>query len=172
MNAESPVEVRRLGVSEWRALRSIRLRALAEAPAVYGTTLDQETDRPETFWRARLTNPLGAVFGGFASTEAVALAGLRRHAGGNVLHRCEIWGVFVAPEVRGAGVAKKLIGAVLDHAGAWTGVETVELNVRADNDAAIRLYDGLGFRRVGVLPDALKRAGRYGDELIMLRGVG
>lgn len=163
------VQIRKLSSGDWSAFREIRLRSLREAPEVYGTTLDQEVDQPDAFWRDRLADPLNAVFAGFEGQEAVALAGLRDGAGGNVRHRGFLWGVFVAGPARGQGVGERLMNAVLAHVDARPEIDFCELNVRSDNAFAIGLYERLGFRAVGTIPRALKHNGRYGDERMMVR---
>lgn len=163
------VEIRRLKETEWEAFRAIRIEALRTAPEVFGTTLEQEADQAERFWRDRLADPLNAVFCGLEATTPVALAGLRDGAGGNVRHRGFVWGVFVAARWRGHGVGARLMRALLDHTDARTEIDFTEHNVRSDNATAIRLYERLGFRTVGTIPRALKHAGRYGDERVMVR---
>lgn len=39
---------------DWEQVRDLRIRALADAPFAYGSRLEEEQDRPESFWRARL----------------------------------------------------------------------------------------------------------------------
>jgi hypothetical protein len=46
--------VRRLGASEWEAWRSLRLRALAEDPAAFGSTYEREAAWSDDGWRARI----------------------------------------------------------------------------------------------------------------------
>ncbi len=56
-------------------------------------------------------------------------------------------GVYVDPGARGRGIGRALVGAAIDaagHDGAPLGVF-----VREDQEAALRLYGSLGFRRVG-----------------------
>ncbi|WPZ33944.1 N-acetyltransferase [Thalassobaculum sp. OXR-137] len=163
------VVIRRLTETDWSAFRTIRLRALETAPEVFGTTLDQEAGQPETFWRSRLADPLNAMVCGFDGDVPVAFAAQREGAGGNVRHRATIWGVFVAETHRCQGLGRQLMTALLALADARPGIEITELNVRADNLSAITLYERLGFRAIGTIPRALKHAGRYGDEVMMIR---
>lgn len=58
--------------------------------------------------------------------------------------------VFTRPEFRGRGYATWCTGAVAGDALA-AGLDTVVLNVRADNDPAIHVYEKLGFRRYSLL---------------------
>lgn len=163
------VDIRRLTGEDWAAFRTIRLQALETTPEVYGTTLDQEADQPEDFWRNRLADPLNAMVGGFDRERPVAFASLREGAGGNVRHRATIWGVFVAETHRRQGLGRQVMNALLALADARPGIEITELNVRADNRSAVALYERLGFHAIGTIPRALKHAGRYGDEVMMLR---
>jgi ribosomal protein S18 acetylase RimI-like enzyme len=55
-----------------------------------------------------------------------------------------IGNVYTRRDRRGLGHGRAVTAAVL---GALGGIRTVVLNVRADNPAAIRVYEALGFRR-------------------------
>ncbi len=69
-----------------------------------------------------------------------------------------IGNVAVHPDWRGRGIAGQLVEAALDkvdaRAGRWVGLE-----VRADNSIARRLYERLGFQRVGRTVQMLRPAG-------------
>jgi ribosomal-protein-alanine N-acetyltransferase len=65
--------------------------------------------------------------------------------------------VWVRPDRRRRGIGVQLV----EHWMAWSadrGVEVVTLEVASRNRAAQQLYQGLGFRRVGV------RRAYYGDD--------
>jgi [ribosomal protein S18]-alanine N-acetyltransferase len=61
--------------------------------------------------------------------------------------RAEIHSIAVAPAQRGQGVAAALLRRIIALL-RRRGFETVSLNVRLENEAAIRLYRKLGFQRV------------------------
>lgn len=65
--------------------------------------------------------------------------------------------VATDPAHRGRGVARTLLDECLSQ-GKAKGARLATLEVRRSNDAALRLYDRYGFRRVGV------RANYYEDE--------
>ena len=67
--------------------------------------------------------------------------------------------VMVHPAARGRGLARRLVAALVDDARAY-GVETLTLDVRGNNHAAMRLYETLGFEVCGRLPDFVA----VGDE--------
>ena len=67
--------------------------------------------------------------------------------------------VMVHPAARGRGLARRLVAALVDDARAY-GVETLTLDVRGNNHAAMRLYETLGFDVCGRYPDFVA----VGDE--------
>ena len=59
-----------------------------------------------------------------------------------------LYSLATAPEARGQGVGSALLLAA-DDAVRRRGCRALKLEVRTDNDAAIRLYERHGFRRAG-----------------------
>jgi len=80
----------------------------------------------------------------------------------------EVLTVGVVPAARRAGVGRALLHALLAEAAA-RGAREAFLEVRTDNAAAIALYHGEGFVRVGVRPGYYD-AGRV-DALTMRRAL-
>jgi ribosomal protein S18 acetylase RimI-like enzyme len=76
-------------------------------------------------------------------------------------------GMYVRPVARRAGIARRLVDAILAHA--RQHVEAIQLTVVSNNEAARRLYAGLGFVEYGIEKNALKDGGRYYDEVLMAK---
>jgi ribosomal-protein-alanine N-acetyltransferase len=72
----------------------------------------------------------------------------------------------VAAEAQGRGIGAQLLTALLDEA-ARRRQTRVALEVRADNDRAIRLYERLGFRGAGVRRRYYQPSGT--DAVVMVR---
>jgi [ribosomal protein S18]-alanine N-acetyltransferase len=68
----------------------------------------------------------------------------------------DVMTIAVSPTAQGSGVGARLLDALLDTA-AERGATQVLLEVRADNDAAQRLYTRRGFEQIA------RRRGYYGD---------
>jgi ribosomal protein S18 acetylase RimI-like enzyme len=84
------------------------------------------------------------------------------------LRHSGVLGMGVAETHRGRGVGSALLRATLQAASA-RGITRVELVVRADNAAAIALYERHGFELEGRLRDYLFIDGRAFDALQMAR---
>jgi len=66
----------------------------------------------------------------------------------------QVQGVWVEPEMRGRGIARAGMAAVVEYARAHVA-PTVSLYVNSYNSAAIRAYDAVGFRQVGTFATIL-----------------
>ena len=77
-----------------------------------------------------------------------------------------VLGMGVVPEYRGRGVGRALVEATLSAARS-KGLARIDLEVRADNAAAIGLYRAVGFKVEGVKRDALRLDDGRFDLVVM-----
>lgn len=83
-------------------------------------------------------------------------------------HRCDV-AIALYQEYCGAGIGRIMLTTVLDVA-KKCGYEQAELEVIAENDKAISLYEKLGFKKYGEFPDNMKYAdGTYVDGWWMMK---
>ncbi len=73
-----------------------------------------------------------------------------------------------ATELR-KGVGRGLLQAALDMCDNWLNVTRVELQVFSDNEAAIRLYEQMGFLKEGEHPDYANKGGMLVSAITMAR---
>lgn len=134
---------------EWAVYKDLRLRALADSPDAFGSTLAQEQNRSDAEWASRLAagadswdfplvaevdgKPIGLAWGRIElSSPAVA----------------NLYQMWVAPSHRHLGAGRMLLEAVI----AWARAKNasyLELGVTDGNDPARRLYSRAGFEPVG-----------------------
>lgn len=140
------MQVRRLRPDEWPALRTIRLRALADAPDAFGETLPEAEARDDAGWRDRADPPDAAVFVAHGTDGLVGMA-----IGGPApidVAFAALFSMWVAPDARGQGVGMALIDAVKGWAVA-AGYPGLGLGVTTTNAPAIELYERAGFADTG-----------------------
>jgi GNAT superfamily N-acetyltransferase len=108
-----------------------------------------QSDVPAMVELAKLTEPgpfrdrtqeLGTFFGIFEGSRLVSMAGQRMHVPGFV----EVSAVCTHPDARGRGYARTLMSAVMGLI--LQDGDTPFLHSFADNHAAIRVYEAIGFR--------------------------
>jgi GNAT superfamily N-acetyltransferase len=138
-------EIRRARSDEWRQMKAIRLRALAEAPTAFGSTLVREQTFADETWRARTESSM--TFLAYESDRVVGTAcGYVDPAGEPGV--VQLVAMYVEPAARGQGCSHLLIDAVLDAAAA-AGAAQVRLNVTDVNEVAARCYRRHGFSETG-----------------------
>ena len=166
--------VRRLDEADADAYQALRLRGLQEAPEAFGSSYEEEADRPREVVAERLSGVLGAaVYGAFGGGGAlVGIGAVRREPQRKARHRAGIFGMYVAPEARGRGVGRAILQALADHARTLEGVERLDLGVTVSNAAARGLYAAFGFVTWGVQPDAYRADGRSWDSEMMTMALG
>jgi ribosomal protein S18 acetylase RimI-like enzyme len=97
-------------------------------------------ESPDFFYPAMVTR--GAFFGVYEHRELVAAAGT--HLVSRDEGAAAMGNIYTRRDRRGRGLGRLVTSAVIDN---LRDIETIGLNVRADNAAAIRLYESLGFVR-------------------------
>jgi ribosomal protein S18 acetylase RimI-like enzyme len=159
----APIDLRRLGPEDAVAYREIRLEALADSPHNFSSTLESEQDQPLDRFAARLADDL--VLGAFSGSRLIGVAGFYVQPRPKHRHKGMLWGMYVRPDHRVAGIGRKLVEAIIAHA--RRHVELLQLFVIADNMPARRLYASLGFVEYGIERNATKYQGQYHDDVLM-----
>jgi ribosomal protein S18 acetylase RimI-like enzyme len=82
------------------------------------------------------------------------------------LRHTGLLGIVILKEYRGVGLGEKLMLEILREA-RRIGIWLVELEVMAINKRVIHLYERIGFRKVGIVPNKIQRDGRHLDIVTM-----
>jgi RimJ/RimL family protein N-acetyltransferase len=159
------VEVRRLSPADAAIYRDIRLEGLRLCPEAFGSTLAEESGQPLAWFADQLDRY--AIFGAFKDGALLGVAGFFAWESVKEAHKGVLWGMYVRPGARGAGIGRRLAEAVIAHA--RQRVEIIALRVVAGNEEARRLYAALGFVEYGVEKNSMKQDGRYWDEVLMAK---
>jgi len=139
------------------------------SPTVYAGTLQVPYPSRE-YWKRRLSENTDSVHALVAVIDdrivgMVSVATFnrprRKHAGAI--------GISVDEKWQGKGVGAALLGAIVDLADNWLNLTRLELEVYADNQAAIHLYKRFGFEEEGRLRQHAFRDGQYVDSIVMGR---
>jgi putative hydrolase of HD superfamily len=138
------MEILRLGPGDEERYKEIRLRALAEAPTAFGSTLEREQAFAPGVWASRLADEGTATLLAVHDGRAVGTAAVRIETADHA----QLLGVWVAPDARGLGVGHRLLDAALD-AVRERGARHLRLWVTEGNHHARVLYERAGFRPTG-----------------------
>jgi putative acetyltransferase len=141
-----------------------------ESPKVYAGTMQVPYPSRE-YWRRRLSENTQSVYTlvGIIDERIVGMVSVvtfperprRKHVG--------VIAICVDGDWQGKGVGAALMRAIVDLADNWLNLTRLELEVYADNEAAIHLYERFGFEVEGTLRRHAFRDGQYVDSKVMGR---
>lgn len=145
--------IERLTTHDAERLRTIRLRALQDAPDAYSATYEETAARPPESWRRQIDEL--ATFAAVEEGCDLGLVRCRRHE--SLADAADLLSMWVAPEARGRGIGMALIDTVADWARS-AGLLRLVLEVRLHNAHALALYTRAGFVPTGKqqVPDEIQ----------------
>lgn len=166
------MEFRKLTGDDAAAYWALRLEAVELEPRSFGPTPEEHRQITIEETRAFVERPHSFVMGAFEGLTMIGTARFDREPGIKERHKGHVRGVYVAASHRGKGVAKGMIGALIDEVRNDPSMEQLLLAVGVFNTAARKAYTSLGFVVFGLEPRALRAGDAYVDEehmILMLR---
>jgi ribosomal protein S18 acetylase RimI-like enzyme len=143
----------------------IRLKALRNNPEAFGSSYEEEKDRPVELYRQRLTSDESFTYGAFHHNQLVGTVTLVKEKYFKFRHRANIVAMYVTPENRSKGIGRLLLVEAINQAKTIGKIEQLNLSVVTTNKPAKKLYTSLGFEVYGTEKRALKLDERtYLDE--------
>lgn len=162
------VQIIELPPDRWREYKVLRLTALRTDPIAFGSTFEETLAYPDELWQERLLGQTSTIL--FAEREgrlvgtAAVLLGIEEDAAA-----AQIVGVFVEPEHRGQGIARRLLEELLARLADRPEFARILLHVTETQAAATALYRSLEFVEIGRLVGEHREGDQLYDEVVMER---
>lgn len=157
------ITVRALGEDEWETFRQVRLSALRESPEAFVASHEEESALPESAWHERMRRSTRLL--AEQADGPVGVASVSTGHGESGL-QADLFGLWVSPAARGAGVARALVRAAAATARA-AGQTHLTYWVGTDNGPAVAFASGIGFRPTDDRRP-MRVGGRDGEEEISM----
>ena len=155
--------IRRLVPADSPAYREIRLTSLAEFPASFGASFEEENQRDDSEFEQSIDSSARTAFvlGAFDGDSLVGICRFQQEGRGKTQHRGGLQSMYVRPACAGRGIGRLLVQQAVAEAFADPAIQLIMLGVVADNAAANRLYESLEFEEYGRLPNYLLVNGTF-----------
>lgn len=153
---KSSLVIRPIGAGDLEGLLWNLVERLEEAVAEgasLGFLPPLRRDEAWQYWlslRPELRRGSRLLLGAWCDDRLIGTGQLELMERSNGQHRAEVQRLFVAPEFRGRGVGRAIMAALHQEA-RQRGRSLLLLLVRR-GDAAVRLYEALGYREAGIVP--------------------
>lgn len=112
------------------------------------------------------TNPANFFLVGFIGEELACSANLAAESKERIRHNCEL-GITVRKKYWHLGAAGALLTELIRFARENETLRAIHLDVYANNERAIRLYEKFGFQSVGRIKNYFRVGEKYFDDLVM-----
>lgn len=145
------IAIRRLELDDWRALRAVRLAALADSPGNFSASLTDAEAQPDGYWHTLLTSRHCAVFGLMDGDRLVGITGAFRERSDPSGKTAFFGMTWLDPAYRGQGHAALYHRARVDWA-REKGFTRAISGHRRSNEPSRRAMLRAGFRVVGAEP--------------------
>lgn len=130
-------------------LKSIRLRALQDAPLAFGSTYATESKVSDLVWKERAAQWNNDRAMGYIAWDGDEACGMARCLlDTDDATTAQLISIWVAPTHRSGGIGRLLVNSLIDWA-RTRSAERLRLMVTSNNDGAIRFYEQLGFSKTG-----------------------
>lgn len=154
--------IRRLAAADWEALRAIRLEMIADTPRAYGESLESARAQSDAQWRHRAESMAGSNSTTLVADRSEGDYGPQDHGfcalmrvvvkvpqDSNRPLQARLVSVYVAPELRGSGLADEMLRQSVSAAATELAAGVLELGVHEDNTRAMAFYVRHGFLDTG-----------------------
>ncbi|MDO8574177.1 MAG: GNAT family N-acetyltransferase [bacterium] len=159
------VEVVKLIPEDWENFKTIRLKALSANPTAFGSSYKQEVNRPEEIWKQKLATSW--VYAAIVENQFVGIARVLFELGEHVQHVASIVSLFIDPAYRRQGIGKKIIRKIISDLHDQKVIVKIILTVNADQKPAIKLFEKVGFKTIGIAKYGVKVNQTYYNQLHM-----
>lgn len=147
--------------------RKLRLKALKEEAASFGSAYEEELSTPIINFENYLKQPNQIVFGAFEGEHLIGILTLIIKKEMKYAHLAKFTNLYVHEDYRELGISNSIMASAIMRARELK-CEQIHLSVNIENKRAKSMYISFGFEIIGMEKEILKIAeNKYIDEYRM-----
>ena len=162
------INIRKLNLEDLQSYKRIRLDLLRNEEESFGSSFEEESKFEDQMWINRLSKLTIIAYGAFSQNTLIGIALGVLNPRKKMKHSATINSVYVTPNERGKGIARKLLETLISALEA-KNIEIMKLSVVTTNKNATKLYKSLGFTIYGTEEGSIKTNNKYIDQYLMIR---
>jgi RimJ/RimL family protein N-acetyltransferase len=164
------IHYRKLLPKDAKEYRKIRLECLEKYPYNFGSTFQEERNRPKLAFEEYIEQQANGKFftGAFNDDELIGICGFSQEPRPKTRHIGTIIQMYVREEYGGKGIGLELLKMAIQEGFKIPEIEQLLLGVVATNTSANRIYEQAGFQQYGLLKNYFKAGNAYSDQRLMV----
>jgi ribosomal protein S18 acetylase RimI-like enzyme len=167
--------IRFLNSDDAKTYMVLRLNSLKESPFAFSDSYEDLESKKQPYFETEIETtglPLESfALGAFSDTnELVGFVRFKRDQRTKARHRASLHSLYVAPQFRGKGLAKKLILKLFKFIEPLPGLEQLQLWAIISNTSLVPFYEKFGFQKSGgLIENDLIINSQYVDAFYMVK---
>jgi ribosomal protein S18 acetylase RimI-like enzyme len=167
--------IRFLNENDSLIYRTIRLSSLKESPFAFSDSYEDQAGKTILDFQLeiqKIDNPLeGFTLGAFSNeNQLIGFVKFKRDQRSKARHRAALYSLYVDPDYRRKGIAKKLIKELLKNIEALTDIQQLQLSTIISGNSLVDFYKSFDFQILGgIIKDDLIIQNRYVDAVYMVK---
>lgn len=155
--------------------KELRLSSLIESPFAFSDSYEDQVKKSNLDFELEIMktgNPLESfTLGAFSNqNQLIGFVKFKRDHRSKARHRASLFSLYVQPNHRGKGIAKKLISNLISTIEPISDIEQLQLSTIISKDSLIDFYRSFGFEILGdVIIDDLIIENQYVDAVYMVK---
>lgn len=155
--------------------KELRLNSLTESPFAFSDSYEDQVNKSIADFELEIKktgNPLESfTLGAFSNQDQlIGFVKFKRDHRSKARHRASLFSLYVHPDYRGKGIAKKLITNLLSTIKPIKDLEQLQLSTIISKDSLIDFYKSFGFEILGdVIKQDLIIENQYVDAIYMVK---
>ena len=161
------MKLRYLTEDDFAEFKELRLEGLKSHPKSYMHIYDEESKRPDVYWKNMLKS--NWIIGATKKKQLVGFAIMTPCDGIKQRHKATVWGAYVKEEFRNGGIGKSMRLELFEKAKTY-GMTHVTSAIVGDNPASLGMHLSVGYEQMYIEKRGLRhRDNTYSDIIHLIR---
>ncbi|MGZ3902366.1 MAG: N-acetyltransferase family protein [Bacteroidia bacterium] len=167
--------IRLLTPADVSAYKAFKLYSLSESPFAFSDSYEDESKKSDLDFQRELEivglPAESFVLGAFSPLkELIAFVKFKRDVRTKARHKASLHSLYVKPQYRGSGLAKKLLEELFKTIKPLQNLEQIHLWALISDSSVVHFYEKCGFLKQGaIVKNDLKIDGKYVDASYMVK---
>ncbi len=159
--------------ARWKEFKALRLHALKNDPAAFGSSYREMASEPDAMWvkelnESKIGKKIKYFFAENHKLQVIGMIGVWFQQKEKLRHRAKLNAFFVTKNSRGHGVGEALMKTAIQFLkGKRQYIKKIDSSVNKSQATSLKAHLKQGFRVIGLATKEIKIKSKYYDQFIL-----